>query len=393
MDYQKIKVLGEAAQFDICTACSRVGRVKSPLGRWIYPSSFPQGGTAYLLKVLMSNICENDCLYCVNRRGRNFKGFSFHPQELARGFLSLYQAGRVSGLFLSSAVTKDPLYTMSQMLKTCEILRSKYKFRGYIHLKILPESPFSYVEQAVRLATRVSVNLEVPTSKSLQQIAPHKELEGLLLRMKWIGVLSRRHPQLLPAGYTTQFVVGVSEDTDREILGMTSTLYQKYGLTRSYYSAFQPIPDTPLEKHPPLPLVRERRLYQADFLLRQYGFSCSELIFGEGGNLPWKLDPKMMWALHHPEYFPVEVNKASYRELLRVPGIGPTSAKRILRQRAKNPFRNLEELKSTGCFALRAAPFILIRGKAPDSISRPPSLNLGDDGEYPSGVVSSTLNP
>ncbi|MEW6189466.1 MAG: putative DNA modification/repair radical SAM protein, partial [Actinomycetota bacterium] len=327
------------------------------------PAVLPDGRNVLLLKVLMTNACENDCFYCANRCSRDFPRLSFRPEELAELFMSLYHNRRVQGLFLSSAISRGSAATMEKMIKTAEILRLKHKFGGYIHLKILPGASFDYVQRAVELASRVSVNLEAPSKGRLLKITSSKDFENdLLLRMKWVKSLTSQE-NFLPAGQTTQFVVGAADESDREILETTDYLYREVNLTRAYFSAFQPLKDTPLEEHPPTPLMREHRLYQADFLLRRYGFKFNEIVFDERGNLPLDMDPKMAWVLKHPREFPVEINKADGNTLLRVPGIGPKSAARIIKARAKNKFYTLDELKEVGVVVKRAAPFILIDGR------------------------------
>lgn len=360
----KIRILGESAQYDICAACgTSASRVRSPMGRWIYPSSLPDGRTVLLFKVLMTNSCKNDCFYCVNRRGGNSQRVSFKPEELASLFMNLYRERRASGLFLSSAVSSSTARTMEDMIKTVEVLRERYQFPGYVHLKILPGAGFDYVERAVEIASRVSLNLEAPTSEHLKRIARNKDFEkDILLRMKWVKSLASSQPNKLKAGQTTQFVVGAADESDHEILQITDHLYKDINLTRAYFSAFQPLPGTPLEDHPATPLAREHRLYQADFLFRRYGFKLQELIFDRDGNLPLNLDPKMAWALSHPERFPVEINKAEKDELLRVPGIGPKSAGRIVAARLKGKIDSIEEVKRFGTVVKWAAPFILING-------------------------------
>jgi putative DNA modification/repair radical SAM protein len=378
---RKIEVLGESAKYDICASCGKKARrVKDSLTRWIYPAVLPNGKNILLLKVLMSNACENNCFYCPNRQSRDFRRLSFKPDELAKFFLEFYQRRLAHGLFLSSAISGGTRATMEKMLKTVEILRLKYHFPGYIHLKILPGASFSYVERAVELADRVSINLEAPNKKRLQKIAGEKRFESdLLLRMQWVKSLSLKKGYL-PAGQTTQFVVGAAGESDREILQMTDFLYQEMNLSRVYFSAFQPVRNTPLEEHPPTPLLREHRLYQVDFLFRYYGFRLEEIIFDHRGNLPLRFDPKMSWALKHLEKFPVEINAASQGELLRVPGIGPKSATTIVKQRLKNKFYNLEELRRIGVVVKRAAPFILINGKPQGSLDKSIQLSLWNNG-------------
>ncbi|MEW6095043.1 MAG: putative DNA modification/repair radical SAM protein [bacterium] len=363
--FEKAKILGDAAKYDIClSSCIAGGRAKDPkdpVNRWIYPASLPDGKTTFLLKVLLSNECENDCKYCINRCGRDFARVSFEPEELVKLFIELYRNRSVHGLFLSSGVAWGINQTMGKMIKVVEILRKRYRFKGYIHLKILPGANFSYVERATQLANRVSLNLESPTQKGLSKISNKDIKNDIYQRMKWIDkIISTEN---LRVSQTTQFVVGASDESDYELLKTTDWLYKNLNLARTYFSAFQPIENTPLESHPPTPLMREHRLYQADFLLRRYGFKFDELKFDEGGNLPLNLDPKMVFALTNMDKFPIEINKASKEELLRVPGIGPISAARIIK--SKNKFHTLDELKKVGVVIKRAAKFILIDGKLP----------------------------
>lgn len=364
---EKIQILGESAQYDICASCgTTASRTRNPLGRWIYPAALPDGKTVRLLKILMTNACSNDCLYCATRCGRAFKRTSFSPDELAGMFMDLYSRRMVTGLFLSSAISSGARATMERMIKAVEILRLRMGFRGYVHLKILPGAGFDYVERAVQLATRVSVNLEAPSGERLQRISKGKNFDDLLLRMKWVKSLAS-NSRRLTAGQTTQFVVGAADESDKEILKLTDRLYGDLDLSRVYYSAFQPVMNTPLEDHPATPPMREHRLYQVDFLLRKYGFTFDELVFQKDGNLPLDLDPKMVWALGHPERFPIEINKASRQDLLRVPGIGPKSASRILSARLKGKLHNIQELKAMRVLVKRAAPFILIEGRMPSA--------------------------
>jgi putative DNA modification/repair radical SAM protein len=367
--FEKAEILGRSAQYDLCgEACGTdAARKKDDLGRWIYPAALPDGRRVAMLKVLLSNACQKDCYYCANRASRDFRRVSFAPEELARAFDQMHRKGLVKGLFLSSGVCDEVGRAMDQMIATVEWVRKRYAFSGYVHLKILPGASLAHVERAVQLATRVSVNLEAPNAERLARIAPRKDFAANLLQpMRWAkGLIEASDGGLVPAGQTTQFVVGAADESDREILMTTARLYKEIGLARAYFSAFQPIADTPLESHPPTPPLREHRLYQSDWLLRQYDFTFEDLIFDETGNLPREADPKMMWAQAHPERFPIEVNRASREELLRVPGLGPRSVARILRLRRQGTFRTLTDLKKIGAVASRAAPFILLDGKRP----------------------------
>jgi putative DNA modification/repair radical SAM protein len=391
----KVEVLGRAAQYDVCgEACgTQANRVRDNLGRWIYPAVMPDGRRVKLLKVLMTNHCEKNCTYCANRVGRDVRRSAFKPDELARAFDQMVQRKLVEGLFLSSGICGGAQRTMDRMLATVEIVRQRYNFRGYVHLKLLPGITQAQVERAGQIAQRVSINLEAPNGERLADIAPFKERDEVLNPMLWAGELLRadrggvEHPDVLgqpgdishrradprardrqwaAAGLTTQFVVGAALESDHEILTTVSHLYAKVGLHRAYYSAFQPVPDTPLEGHAYTPAWREHRLYQSDFLFRQYGFGLDELVFDEQGHLPQEADPKAMWAEAHPEFFPIEVNRAPRAALLRVPGLGPRSVGRILNERRLAPLRSLRALKGTGAVAKRAAPFILLDGRRPD---------------------------
>jgi len=364
---EKIEILGRSAQYDLCgEACGTdAARKKDDLGRWIYPAVLPDGRRIAMLKVLLSNACQKDCYYCANRASRDFRRASFTPEELARAFDQMQRQGLVKGLFLSSGVCGDVHHAMDQMIAAVELVRKRYAFPGYIHLKILPGASFAHVERAVQLASRVSVNLEAPNAERLSRIAPGKDFAANLLQpMHWVrDLIEASGGRLVSAGQTTQFVVGAADESDREILSTTARLYKAIGLTRAYFSAFQPVADTPLENHAPTSALREHRLYQSDWLLRQYGFTFEDLVFDEDGNLPGEADPKMMWAQAHPEFFPLEVNRASREELLRVPGLGPRSVARILRFRRRGTFRTLADLKRIGAVVSRAAPFILLDGK------------------------------
>ncbi len=371
----KIELLGRAAQYDLCgEACgTEAHRVRDELDRWIYPAVMPDGRRIAMFKVLMTNACENDCRYCAQRASRDCRRISFQPEELARIFDSLKTQRRVEGIFLSSSVRGSADRTMEQMLAAIEIIRFKYAFPGYVHLKILPGAQKGAIERAVELADRVSLNLEAPNPQRLAHLSEAKDFENdLLKRLYWARECIAAQPPLPRhggqfghgrAGITTQFVVGAAQESDREILGTSDRLYRGIALSRAYYSAFQPVPDTPLENQAATPPLREHRLYQSDWLLRKYGFQFGELVFDEVGNLPMEADPKMVWAQAHVDHFPIEVNRASREELLRVPGIGPTSAARILRLRRENKFRNIEDLKKAGVVVSRAIPYVLLEGR------------------------------
>ncbi len=365
---QKLDLLGSAAQTDL--ACGKCGegqtRVKDDIGRWIYPAVHPDGRTVKMLKVLQTNACEKDCFYCATRRGRNVERTTFKPDELAETFDQIHRAKLAEAIFISSGVTGGGTRTMERMLATAELLRGKYDFRGYLHLKLMPGAEAAAIARALQLADRVSVNLEAPSSEYLARLSSTKRYaEELLAPLQIARKLIDTNPALAKKSLTTQFVVGAAGEPDREILARTAQLYRDLALSRVYFSAFQPVANTPLDGHAATPLVREHRLYQTDFLFRQYGFTFDDLIFDPCGNLPTESDPKTLWAICHPEFFPIELNRASREQLLRIPGIGPLSATRILQARRADKFLTIEQLARIGADEKRAAPFVLLGGRQP----------------------------
>lgn len=392
---EKLVLLGQAARYDDCSALSPEAMVEgrglfaadapaAPAGRDLFPCishvTTPWGERKAILKVLQTSACQNNCYYCAFRAGRDVRRAHLTPDELARSFDLMYRAGIVEGLFLSSGVM-DTVRTMDEMLATVELVRLKYGFRGYIHLKLLPGAEEAHIARAVELADRVSANLEGPTPERLARLAPQKRLEELIGPLQTAAQIIRRNLTPGPSperrggarqewgrvrlGMSTQFVVGPAGESDRELLAAAQMLYRQVGLARAYYSAFSPVKDTPLEHVAPTHPTREFRLYQADWLLRYYRFSVEELPFDAEGRLSQEMDPKAAWAQAHPEFFPVEVNTASMADLLRVPGIGPTSAQAIMRARRQAALREVGDLRKLGARADRAAPFITLAGKRP----------------------------
>lgn len=365
----KLETLVAAAQFDSCgvssaRSASRVISHQNPM-RFIYRASLPGGGSVCLFKVLLTNICTNDCAYCVNQIGRDVPRCSFQPEELAKLFMEMHEKRLVQGLFLSSAIGKDASQTMQAMIKTVEILRFKYEYRGYVHLKILPGASFDCIEAGSKLANRVSVNIEAPTVHHLARLSRKKDLyNGILERMRWVKQLTDKDENIVPSGQTTQFVVGAAGETDRDILHATEALYGEVGLRRAYFSAFTPIRNSRLEDVRPTPPIREHRLYQTDWLFRVYGFSPGEieLTLNKDGNLPLGKDPKLTIAQKQPWLFPVDVNTATYEELLRVPGIGPTSARRIVEARRERSIFSVQQLRKMRVVTSRAVPYIWFKG-------------------------------
>ncbi len=386
---EKLDLLGAAARYDDCSASApdviAAGRgffapqpdASSPDPRVLPCVSHvttPWGERKATLKVLQTSACQNDCRYCAFRAGRDLRRAHLAPDELARSFDLMYRAGLVESLFLSSGVM-GTVRMMDEMLATVELVRVKYGFRGYIHLKLLPGAEAAHVERAVALADRVSANLEAPTPETLAALAPLKRMEALVGPLRTAAEILRRGAPTISKtptrwgdgrlGLSTQFVVGPAGESDRELLSTAQMLYRELRLARAYYSAFNPVHDTPLENEPPTDPGREFRLYQADWLLRTYHFSADELPFDPAGQLRTDVDPKAAWAGAHPERFPVEVNAAPLDELMRVPGIGPTSARAIVQARRQGNLREIGDLRKLGARADRAAPFVTLAGKHP----------------------------
>lgn len=324
----------------------------------------PQGKKP-IMKAMMTTACERNCFYCPFRAGRSkTQRITFAPDEMARAFDLVQRAGLVDGMFLSSGIIKGGVTTQDKIIDTAEIVRKQYQYRGYIHLKIMPGAEYDQIRRAMQLADRVSVNLEGATPQRLQALAPKKDYWGeLITRLQWISRL--RDEERLRAAVVTQFVVGAVGDTDLELLQVSETLYRRMGLRRAYYSAFHPIEQTPFEELPATPAQRQLRLYQASFLLRDYGWSVEDLPFAGVGNLPLHIDPKLAWAVENLTT-PLEVNRASRDELLRVPGIGPRSADALVRERRTHTLSELAHLRYAGVRdAEKAGRFLLLNGRAP----------------------------
>jgi len=390
----RLETLVDAARFDVCSynGPHDIGRAPA---RFIYRAALPGGGSICLFKVLLTNVCTNDCAYCVNQVGRDVRRTSFLPEELAKVFMQLYSKKMVQGLFLSSGIAGNASRTMEAMIKTVAILRYRYKFPGYIHLKILPGASFDYVEEGCRLANRVSVNIEAPTVEHLARLSSRKDLyEGILEPMRWVKKLKAANERLVPGGQTTQFVVGAAGETDRDILHTSQALYNELELRRIYFSAFRPVGNSPLEGQPPTSPLREHRLYQTDWLQRVYGFTPGEveLALGKTGNLSLGRDPKLTIAQKQPWLFPVDVNIASYDELLRVPGFGPTSAKRIVETRRDHSIYSVEQLRKMRISVRKAVPYIWFRGMlAVEKEKQLPFMPELDDIDEPMPTLAGVL--
>lgn len=336
----------------------------------------PGGRPKTLLRVLMTNACSFNCHYCPMRRDRELPRTLLKPEELVRIFLSARSRGWCEGLFVTTGIPSRPVKVLDDLIKALEILRERERFGGYIHVKLVPGGEPAQIARLTQLASRVSVNLEAPCGATLAQIAPEKNLattiadldrvRHIVLESRTAEAQGRPRDPLHPggvSGMTMQFVVGATPDTDQTILGKVSEIYAGGGVHHTHFSAFRPIVDTPMEGVRATPAVREQRLYQAEYLLREYGFGTEEVVFNEDGNLPLTIDPKSAWALSHPERFPVEVNRAPLEDLLRIPGIGPTSARRIVAERATTRLRGLGDLRKFGVVTGRAAGFLTLGGR------------------------------
>jgi len=331
----------------------------------------PNGQAIRLLKTLLSSYCEKNCLYCPFRSQRDMPRAAFTPDDFARLFNSLYQSGFVEGIFLSSSVFHGAVKTQDLLLDTAAILRKRYQYRGYLHLKIMPGAEKDQIQQAMLLADRLSVNLEAPHSDALAILAPQKDYHlDLLNQLRWIQkIRSEKSPTHAWKGSwpssATQFVVGAAGETDLDLLSATENLYRHSKISRVYYSSFNPIEDTPLENLSLSPPIREFRLYQASFLLRDYGFSVEDLVYKESGNLTQEMDPKLAWAEQHLLHQPLEINTAPRSILLRIPGIGPARADGILSLRRTDPIKSFSKLRKMNLIAPKSSPYILIDGKSP----------------------------
>jgi len=339
---------------------------------YISSAALPNGRRISMLKTLLTSVCERNCYYCPFRSGRDLRRATFKPDEFARVFMTLHRSGAAEGIFLSSGVINGGIRTQDQLLATAEILRRNYHYKGYLHLKIMPGAEKDQVEQAMLLADRISINLEAPNDSRLQKLAPKKQFFNELMQpLRWANQIRQTKTAHRAWNGTwpstvTQFVFGAVGDTDVEILSTTENLHRRSGLARAYFSAFNPIEDTPLENLAPTPQIRQNRLYQASYLLRDYGFTLEDLPFQGEGHLPSEIDPKTAWAETHLATQPVEINKASPKELLRIPGIGPKSVRVILAARRVHRLKDLSTLGCLGIQARKASPYILMDGKRPE---------------------------
>ena len=377
----KLKILTDAAKYDVaCTSsgterAGQRGSLGSAVACGICHSFAADGRCISLLKILMTNVCIYDCKYCVNRVSNDTPRAAFTPQEVAELTINFYKRNYIEGLFLSSAVIKNPDYTMEMLYRSLYIVRNDYGFSGYIHVKGIPGADPALIQKTGMLADRMSVNIELPSAESLRLLAPDKTKNAILAPMRLLQnsitqskyeIQTYRHAgKFVPAGQSTQMIIGATPDTDKQIVSLSEGLYNKYGLKRVFYSAYTPVGSS---KHLPManpPMLREHRLYQADWLMRFYGFKAAEILDDTDENLDPNMDPKCQWAIRNIASFPVEVNKADYETILRVPGIGVRSARKILLARRSSKL-TFEHLKKMGIVLKRAKYFITCGGKMMD---------------------------
>ena len=370
---KKLEILADAAKYD--ASCASSGTVKrssegqktgigSTEGMGICHAYAPDGRCISLLKILLTNACVYDCLYCINRRSSNVQRARFTPQEVVTLTLGFYRRNCIEGLFLSSGIIRSPDYTMEQVIEVARLLREDHGFRGYIHLKTIPDASPELLTKAGKYADRLSINIELPTEASLAHLAPEKDMSGIRRSMARMRLkidearAEKRAPAFAPAGQSTQMIVGADATPDRDILNLSTNLYGNYGLRRVYYSAFSPIPDASAILPPTkAPLQREHRLYQADWLLRFYEFEATELALDPSGNLDLAIDPKLAWALQHRDRFPIDINNAPRDQLLRVPGLGVKTVDRLITARRHTKLR-LDDLARLRVSIPKVAPFI-----------------------------------
>lgn len=350
---RKLEILSADAQYDLACACGtrdQDHRRRGAEDRWIYPITLPNGGTSVLFKTLISNVCANDCKYCPLRADQDVRRCTLSEEETVNTFLDYFNRGKVFGLFLTSGVVGTPDATMERLNRVVRILRFRRAFKGYIHLKVIPGASAAAIEEAVSLSTAVSLNIETPGAQHLAALTDRKRfLEDIVEPIKLISRLTGRGSRFARVKQTTQFVVGAAEETDLEIVKYMWGLYDRLHLNRIYFSAYQKglgtgSLDGSKTQSAAEVFMREHRLYQVDFLMRKYGFSESDICFDKSGNLSLEIDPKEQWARLHPEYFPVDVNKAPREQLLRVPGLGEITVGRILEQRKNSQIRGIDDI-------------------------------------------------
>ncbi len=380
---KKLEILADAAKYD--ASCASSGTVKrsslgettgvgSTEGMGICHAYAPDGRCISLLKILLTNSCIYDCLYCINRRSSNVQRARFTPEEVVTLTLGFYRRNCIEGLFLSSGIIRSPDYTMEQVVRVAKLLREEHGFRGYIHLKTIPDASPELLLEAGKYADRLSINIELPTEAALTQLAPEKDLAGIRRSMGRMRLrideakAEKQAVRFAPAGQSTQMIVGADGSSDRSILDLSTNLYGSYGLRRVYYSAFSPIPDSSAILPPKkAPLLREHRLYQADWLMRFYEFKSDEITTDATGNLDLSMDPKLAWALQHREQFPMDVNRATREQLLRVPGLGVKSVDKLVRARRHTRLR-MADLARLRLPMAKVAPFVIASDHQPGGL-------------------------
>jgi putative DNA modification/repair radical SAM protein len=370
---QKLEILADAAKYDASCASSGTNKrdsrghkagVGSTEGMGICHAYAPDGRCISLLKILLTNACVYDCIYCINRRSSNVRRARFTVDEVVRLTLGFYRRNCIEGLFLSSGIINNPDYTMEQVVGVARTLREVHNFRGYIHLKTIPDADPLLMAEAGKYADRLSINIELPTDASLARLAPEKSTRDIRRSMARMRLridearAEKTSPRFAPAGQSTQVIIGADNSSDLDIMHMSTNLYGAYGLRRVYYSAFSPIPDASAALPPrAAPLLREHRLYQADWLLRFYGFTVDELATNDAGNMRLDIDPKLAWALAHRGLFPVDINTAPKEMLLRIPGLGVKTAGRVLQARRHRRLR-LDDLARLRLPVAKLMPFV-----------------------------------
>ncbi len=354
--HQKLSILSDDAKYDIACACGSKKeehrkRSKSNQSKWIYPVTLQNGGRSSIFKTLVSNVCENDCAYCPLRHDQDIRRVALTPEETVKTFLDYYQQGEVFGLFLSSGLFGTADTAMTRLIDTASVLRKKHKFRGMIHLKILPGASPEAIEQALSLASAVSINIETPGPEYMKKISSRKDyLNDIIAPIKLISELTENNSRYRRVKQTTQFIVGAAGESDREIVHYSAALYNRLRMNRIYFSAYQrglgdsslPAENTPVDNTDPL--TREHRLYQVDFLFRKYGFGESDISYTPDGKLDLSVDPKQVWANKNPHFFPLNPNYASKLDLLKVPGFGPITVNRILYRRKQARLTDIRQL-------------------------------------------------
>lgn len=362
----KLDLLSEDSQYDLACACGtgKDDRRRRGLdGKWLYPVP----GSGIMLKTLLTNTCTNDCKYCPLRSETNVRRCSLTPEETAKVFMEYMRRKRLIGMFLSSGVIGTPDRTMEKLNATAEILRKKYRYRGYIHLKIIPGASQAAIEHSLSLASAVSLNIETPGRKHFEKLSDCKNFDSdIVTPLKFMAGQTSKGEKFSKVKCTTQFIVGASDESDSEIVKYMDGIYNRLNFQRVYFSAYQPglgdgnIPgENNFELTPDARFTREHRLYQTDFLMRSYGFEFDELIFEKNGNLSLDADPKEIWAMHHPEYFPVNLNSASKEQILRVPGLGPITVRKIIKLRKIHRLKSLLDIGVKGKLGAKASKYII----------------------------------